>query len=179
MNITGPRLSLSTDQQVIAGGSGYGFQFCAGFFVGGCGPGVLSVAGQGAGSDFIGGTATLDGVSHYMNGLGLPGFDALSLFVTGSVLLPEFGNIESVVLAAPFGLTGQLLRSGLESCFPDPFVCSGDPFSGTLYSLHGQGILHLAMHRQTTEFGDFWVWDSGQFDLQPIPEPATLLLWGT
>jgi hypothetical protein len=36
------------------------------------------------------------------------------------------------------------------------------------------------MHRENlSSFGDYWQTDSARFELQPTPEPATLLLWGT
>jgi hypothetical protein len=177
--ITGPRLGISTLLQ-LALGPGMGFQACAGPFSG-CLPGtVLPIGGFAAGSDFFGGTAILDGVPHLLSGMSVPQFDTLALITTGSLLIPQFGNIESVVLATPFGLTGQLFRSDVECSFSPP-ACSGDPFStpGTAYSLHGQGVLHLSLHRHTIGSGEFWEWDTAQFDFQPIPEPVTLLLWGT
>jgi hypothetical protein len=101
----------------------------------------------------------------------------LILSVSAFVFVPEFGSIESVVLAAPFVLTGSLNRSGI-TCISFPFDCSGDPSARTLYDLHGEGSFHLALHRQRVSDTDFWVWDSARFDLA-TPEPATLLLFGT
>jgi len=49
----------------------------------------------------------------------------------------------------------------------------------TLYNLHGQGDFFLALHHRTTFGVDTWQWDSMVFELEPIPEPATLLLLGS
>ena len=176
VNITGPRTAIGGLQQIVLGPDVYGFTAC-GLGTGSCSPGtLLQVGGSGAGGDFYGGVI-LDGVSHALGNN--PGFDGLSLSVSASVLIPEFGSIESVILAAPFVLTGTLFRSGGD-CGPHaPPGCSGDPFSMTAYPLQGLGIFHLEMHRASGGSGDFWRWDSAEFALQPTPEPTALLLWGT
>jgi hypothetical protein len=118
---------------------------------------------------------TLDGITHTQLGLALPFSDQLVLTLTGAVLIPDFGNIASVVLSAPFTLDGILFRASEPPPFP-PFF----PFREvTEYALHGQGEFLLALHRTKPTGVDAWQWDSMVFELEPVPEPATLLLWGT
>jgi hypothetical protein len=185
VNVTGPHLAIVAAQQTVLGSSGYGIRSCSGPGPFGCAPGtVLQIGGGGVGSDFSG-SITLDGAPHgIIPAAGGPQFDSLILFAFGTVLIPDFGSIESVVLAAPFVLTGTLYRTSRD-CFPfnpsNP-ACSGSP-SGfdtlTPYELYGQGTFHGELNRVHLEETDFWLWDSARFDLQPTPEPATLFLFGT
>jgi hypothetical protein len=179
VNITGPRLGIVTVQQQVFGG--YNFR-CDVLGASPCTPGTTQqVGGVGGGGDFLGGTATLDGNTHFLGGSGGgPAFDGLIFSISAFVSIPQFGSISSAVLEAPFGLTGQLFRSGVD-CFPNPSVCSAPPFSvpGTPYDLQGQGVFRGAIHRVNVSGFDFWETDSFEFDLQPTPEPATLFLWGT
>jgi hypothetical protein len=175
VDITGPRIAIWAQENQFD--HGYNFR-CTILGGSNCSPGAtLQVGGGGAGGDFLVGLATLDGVTHGLTWID-PHVDSLKLFLSASVLIPEFGSISSVVLTAPFVLTGELYRTGFYC--PTPFVCSGDTALSTTYLLHGRGIFYGAMHRENrSPFGDFWQTDSARFDLQLTPEPATLLLWGT
>ena len=172
--VQGPRLAITSSFQAVLGGSSVpGFKTCNGLPIH-CTPGAtLPVGGTWSGGDFHGpSSVTLDGIAHTQLGLALPFSDQLVLTLTGTVLIPDFGNIASVVLTAPFQLDGLLTRFN-EPPFPNmvPDI--------TEYELRGQGEFLLALHRTKPTGADAWQWDSMTFDLQPIPEPATLLLWGT
>jgi hypothetical protein len=176
-DIAGPRIALSTVQEQVNSGSLFRCTLPPN-----CPPGAtLQVGGSGAGGSFyLGGSVTIDGVTHGLNGggndLNLDGGLALSL--SASVLIPEFGSISSVVLTAPFVLTGTLGRNGLDCV--GPFTCTGDRALSTSYQLHGEGVFYGAMHRENRSFfGDYWQTDSARYDFQATPEPATLLLFGT
>jgi hypothetical protein len=179
VNITGPRLGIVTIQQQVNGG--YNFR-CDVLGASPCIPGTTQQAGGfGGGGDFLGGTATLDGITHFLGGAASsPAFDGLIFSISAFVSIPQFGSISSAVLEAPFALTGQLFRSGVD-CFPNPSACSAPPFSvpSTPYQLQGEGVFRGAIHRVNVSGFDFWKTDSFEFDLQPTPEPATLFLWGT
>lgn len=172
MAVHGPRVAITARFQAIGGSGEPGFKGCSG--VGACQPGdTISVGGEWSGGDFLGhgllGTVTLDGITH-TGEVGACCFDdGLFMTLAGTVLIPDFGNIASVVLTAPFTLDGFLSRTS-EPPFPNMFP------DMTVYGLHGQGEFLLALHRAPS---GSWQWDSMVFELQPIPEPATLLLWGT
>jgi hypothetical protein len=180
-DITGPRIALSTVQDQANSGSLFRCTLLGQF---NCSPGtILQVGGGGGGGVFLGGSVTLDGVTHGLNAGGNdPRLDGgLALLISAPVLIPEFGSISSVVLTAPFVLTGTLGRTGLECFHPffNPFACSGDTALSTTYQLHGQGVFYGAMHRENrSDFGDYWQTDSARYEFQ-APEPATLLLFGT
>jgi hypothetical protein len=177
VDITGPRLAISAQQDIRNHGANF---LCTLFGTANCSPGAtLQVGGGGADPDF-GGTATLDGVPHGVMASD-PRFDSLALSLSASVLIPQFGSISSVVLTAPFVFTGILHRTGLECFDPffNPFVCSGDLALRTDYQLHGEGVFFGAMHRESRNAFDYWQTDSARFEFQSTPEPATVLLWGT
>src|SRR5690349_13278180 len=155
----------------IALGPGFGFQACDGSTsFNACQPGaILAVGGEKVGLDFLG-TATLDGVSHHF-GIS-PSDDALLLIVSASATIPEFGDRAIAVLSGPFDLSGNFHRASDLSCSPNGFPCPGENFS-----LDGHGTFDVVLKRFPTTGA--WAWDSAEFDLQPIPEPGTLLLWGT
>jgi hypothetical protein len=141
-DITGPRIALSTVQEQQNSGSLFRCTLPPN-----CSPGAtIQVGGSGGGGSFYsgGGWVTLDGDTHGLFGAGGdPRFDGgLVLSLSATVLIPEFGSISSVVLTAPFVLTGKLGRTGLDCFDPffNPFVCSGDTALSTDYLLHGQGV---------------------------------------
>lgn len=174
-NLQGSRLGITGFIHVIGLGPGWGFEACAGApGLTDCNPGArIATGGTAVGGDVFAQT-TLEGVSHPAGGAeaGLI-TDGLALGLFGTVLIPAFGDISSVVLKAPFTLTGTLSRN---DCFPaSALFCATNPF----YGLHGQGTLTLALDRVTIPPDiEAWRWREATFDLQPIPEPATLVLWG-
>jgi hypothetical protein len=163
-SLEGQRLTLSLIGQTQM--PAWGFRWCSStsFVPGGpCQPGsVLPIGGFLGGSDVFG-SATLDGVTNIVANNSAPSTDSLSLNVTGSYPVPPIAGVTGVVFTGPFSLSGFYTRG------------FGPPFA-----LEGHGVYTLTLEVVHTQIlGDLWQWRNVEFDLQPIPEPATLLLWGT
>ena len=135
-----------------------------------CAPGSTVTLNAGwVGSD-IGGLATIDDQTFPL-GLGTQTTGALAAIFSGSILMPAFSGDEFVSALAPFTFFGRL-------SYPAPF--------GTVppspVDLTGQGTATLDLA---------WVSGSGSWhvrgatyafetlDVEPIPEPTTLILVGS
>lgn len=134
-----------------------------------CLPGYrLSVGGWLAPNDsgLVGTVVTFRGVEYRNFGMDDPfGFH---LELAGSVRLPEFGDMRPRTVTAPFALTGRFT----------------DPDRGVDVRLAGRGTATLWLRPESSfvigEPG--WSVDRLRYDFDPsapVPEPATLLLFGT
>ncbi len=123
-----------------------------------------------SGSD-IPGTLELAGLSfpNYTAGVA-PGFSSW-LFTAEPVALPSLGGIGDVaVLTSPFTLTGSLVTPPVSG-----------PGSNLEATLAGQGLATLTLQRTSAE--NAWLAQNLRFDFQedldPVPEPTSMLLLGT
>jgi hypothetical protein len=131
-----------------------------------CAPGTpISLHVSDVGTGFFGGHATLDGVT-YPDVSGVTNSSAALLMqFDGNPAIAPPVNVASVV-----ALTNSVTFTGLFS----------NPTSGTenlLASAEATVVLDRATFCPFP--GDCWHFVSATYDLSPVPEPATLLLWGT
>jgi len=148
----------------------------------GCTPGTAVSLGAVAGgaspfTRFTLGTAT----EAVINGRefqpwGSVGPDSLRLagtlrFDAPTVVLPPVDGSWSLVLAAPFTLTGQVAGFA-----PDDLEARLPLFE---LGLRGQGTLHAAFDAFEGQYGDVEVTYSFAPEAAPVPEPSSLLLLGT
>jgi hypothetical protein len=157
---------------------GWGFRACSGSIFS-CQPGqILQIGGFVGGSDFLG-TGTFNGVPNILSPNSAPFADAGGIGISGFYPVPPIGGATQVILKGPFTLTGEyLVGCGflIKTC-SDP--SSPTPEPEAFFLLQGQGLYTLTLDLVHSPFGDSWKWSSVEFELQPIPEPTTLLLWGT
>ena len=140
----------------------------------GCAPGDrVFVGGVWGGSD-LSTHVTLDGVIH---GAGAVGPDAVGLVLAldAAFLAPPFGPGSTAVLTGPFSMTGDLVRIADNPSFPGEF---------TPFGLQGEGIVAVSLIKRRFAPDpngprDFWLVESAEFELQPVPEPAAVGLWLT
>jgi PEP-CTERM motif len=114
------------------------------------------------------GTATFEGVTYPQVGSLLPGHASGLVEFSGSTTAPLDGLIASS--SAPFLFDGR---------FFFPSADPAEPFPATVASLFGSGSATVQFHRPTLD--QPWSYHSAtyQFDATPVPEPGTLLLFGT
>lgn len=117
------------------------------------------------GSD-LRGTATFQGVTYTRIGGVLPGDAGGIVTFSGSTIAPLDGLLASS--SAPFLFNGQ---------FHFPAADPSEP--GAVASLFGSGLATVQFHRPSLD--QHWDYASAtyQFDATPVPEPGTLLLFGT
>jgi hypothetical protein len=164
INASGPRLSITA-----VGGA---------FFTGvpclfGCLPGTHDSAGFPGGFwGEAGGTVTLDGIPHSICG-NHPVCDGLGLGILVDFIAPSPVQGSAITLTFPFALSpfDDLLR------FSAPFPTGNFEDDYTRYGLAGSG--HVNVKLVPGPDGQAWLFQEAVWELQPIPEPATLLLWGT
>ena len=163
-----------------------------------CHPGqVLGLSEVSPGSPDVSGHATLDGNKYAVGGPfdGVSGFSpptqcfpsSTSIFCTPStstvqvsfqapsVIAPPFSAAVcdppffrcSATLTAPFILTGSFthLDSATGQIVNDPLV--------------GSGIARLFLNLESRDDEKFWRFSGQAYDINPTPEPATLILVGT
>jgi hypothetical protein len=122
---------------------------------------------------WIGG-ATVDGSSNAVGGAGYLA-DSLIFNVNALGTIPELGTLTQTVVTGTFELTGTLLHT---VCRPFAMgACQAPLFPPTLYELQGHGVFTLPLHRASFGPLEFWKADGAIFEV--VPEPATLLLFGT
>jgi hypothetical protein len=133
-----------------------------------CGPGVsVPLDAHWSGSDFTG-TATLDGRTFDIGAGSFVDGSALVNF-TGSFAAPSFIGQQLVSVSAPFQFTGQLKE-------PDRI---GEP--SLIVFLTGRGTAQVDLAWNTTA-GGAWEFRGAlyQFEaVEPVPEPATMVLFGS
>lgn len=168
VKVAGPRLSIIAAQNLIFTTPLCGF---------GCAPGQQIDVGWQA-VDWGAAWVTLDGVTHFAGpGFAGPGGDLLLFDLAVSVTVPPFGDAPgqttiSTTISFPFAIdphSEQLSRfiGPLGGPFPD---------SHRLYGLQGAGHFEMTFLRDGP---DLWRSGGATFQLEPIPEPATLLLFAT
>jgi hypothetical protein len=113
----------------------------------------------------FGGSATLDGIPY------LVGLTQAILFLefAGAPLIAPPGNVASTV-----SLTNPVTLSGLFG-YPSS---AGPPF-GTETLVGGPGFATVILKHSCPDNIDCWFVESADYEIQPTPEPAALLLWGT
>ena len=167
--VGGPRIGIS----------GIGAFFLFGGFnsppcMNGCAPGDrLFVGGTWGGGD-LSTQVTLDSVTHVAGAVG-PDTDGLVLTLDAAFLAPPFGPGSIAVLTGPFTITGDLERIVDDPSFPSGF---------TPFELQGEGTVAVTLIRRRfapdpSGPRDLWLVESAEFELQPVPEPAAMILWVT
>ena len=114
------------------------------------------------------GNATLDGVFYANVGaLGPPPFPvALASFnFTGEVTAPPFKTSGFAAVTAPVNFSGLFLHD--------------DGSGGTVEQLVASARATLSLQEIDCCGGPAWVYNGIRYDLEPVPEPGTLLLLGT
>jgi hypothetical protein len=159
VDLSGPRVTISALMQLM-----WGFQACGGMPLR-CLPGTVLQVGGGA-VTLLAGVATLDGVTHGISANSVSDDMLRRLQVDGVATLPEFSETRTAVLTGTFVLTGQLVR------------CAGSFCQSEFqpYDLHGHGVFTIPLEWDDA-FGGEWRSTGSEFDV--VPEPATLLLFGT
>jgi hypothetical protein len=156
-------------------GLGWGFSAWDGRPTGACAPGqVLQIGGLRVSAPPEA-SITVDGVLQTPQA----GFNAFEVQVTGATLVPAFET----------GLESRLTGSFLLDWFLFPVSVGGSgfpssPADAASFLLHGQGVFDVALSQDALRFGpsptvEAWTWTRAEFDLQPVLEPSTLLLFGT
>jgi hypothetical protein len=155
----------------------------------------LNILASGPSQPDIPGHATLDGKSYVVGGLLSDG----SGFTPGSACSPPQSSfcapptsglaytfLAPAVMAPPF--CDQPGSVGCSATLTAPFQFTGtfghlDDSTGQIVmdELVGSGIASLELFQRTVNGDSFWQMDFGaqSYDIQPTPEPATLLLVGT
>ena len=174
LNLQGPRIDL-----LIFGETNLGVRGC----LDGGWPGTACMSGpdrQFGGAvwkDIANGGVTVDGST---NVVGTSNFlaDSFMLNMNAIATMPELGTLNETVVTGTFELTGALLHT---VCRPFAMgACQAQLFPPTSYELQGHGVFTLPLHRASFGPLEFWKADGAIFEiLEPTPEPATLILWGT
>jgi hypothetical protein len=153
-----------------------GPQQCIGIFNPFCSPGAtLSLGASSGGSDVSAG-ATFQGVSYFVGGVGCGTSGStpcgnLRIDFVGQTVVPPFGDFTKAILKEPvlFGATFFHLEE------EGPF--------GSSEQLVASAIATLTLDKVENSLPQFagpaWRFESIQYELEPIPEPTTLLLFGT
>jgi hypothetical protein len=119
-------------------------------------------------SGFLSGTMTIEG-DRYDISESVTSIADVFLHINGSVLAPEMGPARATV-SAPFSLTGRAFAL-------TPF---GEFAHDDLLFGRGMATVTLVPYPANPDFGPSWIVDSARFEVaQPVPEPSTLVLFGT
>lgn len=150
---------------------------CFGLATPSCSPGTtISLSALSAGLE-VTATGTLDGLSIPQIGgicagsrppappCGTPGFE-----FTGQAVVPQFGDFTKAIVTVPAGFSGFLnLDTGDPQNAPNTLVASA--------------IATLTLDKVNSTNPQFpgpaWRYAGIEYELEPIPEPTTLLLFGT
>jgi len=163
LKIGGPRIAIVAAQNSI-----FTFRAC-GF---GCAPGQSDSFGWGA-VDWGSATVTLDGVSH-PSGPGFAGIGGDGLYLSAAVDVAAPPASAALTSSVTFPYAINPVPSVLTR-FVGPVP---DISNYTDYGLQGSGHWTVQFKKSPT-CPDLWFFDGAIFTLEPTPEPATLLLWGT
>jgi hypothetical protein len=134
----------------------------------GCLPGTTISLNTSTDPDF-GGRATLNGVSYFLSdncfpnetcGTARPGF-------SGQVVAPPFGDFTKAILKVPVEFGGTFFHTENGSFVAEQLVGSAT------------ATLTLDKFDFGPQFGVAWRYDGIEYELEPVPEPSTLLLFGS
>jgi hypothetical protein len=136
----------------------------------GCAPGTTISLNAVAIPDF-GGNATLDGRTYSCVGCfnSPPGVTNVFIEFAGQTTAPPFGDFTKAILTVPVGFSGTFTHEDTSFGGGDSEQLVAGPVIATLT---------LDKFDFGPQFGVAWRYDSIQYELEPVPEPATLLLWG-
>jgi hypothetical protein len=120
------------------------------------------------------GHATLDGVSYpFVGCCGPPPFPWANARVefTGQTVAPPFGDFTKAILTVPVGFSGTFSD--------DQHVDGNFLHSSEQLLASATATLTLDKFDFGPQFGVAWQYEGIRYELEPVPEPTTLLLWGT
>jgi hypothetical protein len=170
LHLQGPRIILD-----VFGPTNLGVRGCIDVWPGpACMSGPGRQFGGGVFKDIAASGVTVDGSSNAVGGAGYLA-DSFILNMNAIATMPELGTLNETVVTGTFELTGTLLHT---VCRPFAMgACLAPLFPPTSYELQGYGVFTLALHRANYGPLEFWRADGAEFEV--VPEPATLLLFGT
>jgi hypothetical protein len=136
-----------------------------------CPPGATINLHAFASTDF-GGGARLDGVSYRTGCQGIDPFPCGNAFIqfTGQTVAPPFGDFTKAILKVPVEFGGFFSHSESSGFGSEQLVASAVA-TLTLDKIDNTGFPGVP--------GPIWRYDGIRYELEPVPEPTTLLLLGS
>jgi hypothetical protein len=135
----------------------------------GCPPGTTISVNASTDPEF-GGRATLNGVSYFLSDNCFPTETCATAHpgFSGQVVAPPFGDFTKAILKVPVEFAGTFFHTENGSLF------GAEQLVGS-----ATATLTLDKFDFGPQFGVAWRYDGIEYELEPIPEPTTLLLFGS